>query len=472
MKAIYLILGNKVYRLNQDTRIPNVLEYIPAENKSSINTDEALKTVVETLEFSTMETSGIKSNGQKFNDLKTHLVNNKVTQIYNLYNRFKIAIDYSLNNGVCELSRNIVIKDMTANDAAILLGVGTNSECVYRRVKDLKAQLDFGITVPVPLGITSPGTKEYRLTIHDISFYADTQPYLGNIHNSIYETPCGCSAYKSTVSQNLKDFTLLYSTSVEGLSIQDLKIKFMPRKVSLDILLTYAGLIVAYDDKEIDKIIVENIRHKYHPSVDPHTDPENPDGIVVPDSDYLPDADGSTKPDKHGWYDFWERCNSTTPYARLVVEDLTPDAVYDQQKMVKMKKILKDIPDIQIGEYVHYVEAVDEDHGHHHHHHCHCDDDIHVIPADEEHHHHHHHDEEEEPDVDPTPVTPEEPEEGEPSEVVPDTSDEPTEIDDKESSSGTNDPQQDQINSLFAHLGAHGSNADIELISVDEIDVN
>ena len=458
MKAIYLTLGEKVYRLNQDTRIPNILEYIPTENKSSINTDEALKTVVETIELSTMETSGIKSNGQKFNDLKEYLVNRKITQIYNIYNRFKIAIDYSLTNGVCELSRNIIIKDMIPDDSAILLGVGTNSELVYRRAKDLKTQIDFGITIPVPLGITSPGTKGYRLQIHDISFYVDSQPYLGNVHNSIYETPCGCSANKTTVSQNLKDFVLLYSTSVEGLRIQDLKISFMPRKVSLNVLLTYAGLIVTYDDAEINKIIEDNIKHKYQPHHDPDTEPVDPDGIVIPDSDYLPDADGSTRPDRHGWYDYWERCNQTTPYARLVVEDLTPDSVYDQKKMVKIKKIIKDIPDIQIGEYVHYMEAIDEDvdHWHHHHHHHHCPGgDMHPIPID---------DNSDETNTDENTDT--EPTDSDVTPSVP--TDEPTVIDNQNETPV--DPQSDQINSLFSHLSSSGSNANIEPLSVDELD--
>ena len=474
MKAIYLNLGEKVYKLNQDTRIPNLLEYMPTENKSSINTDEALKTVVETLEFSTMESSGIKSNGQRFNDLKRYLIKKRITQIYNLYDRFKIAIDYSLNNGICELSRNIVIKDMTSTDAVILLGVGTNSECVYRRVKDLKGTLDFGITVPVPLGISSPGTKEYKLTIHDISFYIDTKPYIGDVHNSIYNTPCGCSAYSSTISQNLKDYTLLYSTSVEGLAIQDLQIKFMPRKVSLDILLTYAGLTVVYDDKEINDIIKGNIRHKYHPHHDPHTHPNHPNHTEIPDSDYLPDADGCTKPDKHGWFDYWEKCNATTPYAKLVVEDLTPDSIYDQKTMVKISKIIKDIPTIQIGEYVHYVEAIEDDPITHH---------SHPYP-----HHHHHCDNNEEPDEnesnpdepdDPNHNDPYEPtpEPSNPDDILPDNPDN-TNIDndsdntDDNIDNDANDSSTDSTDiytELLSHLGQPANN--IEPLSVDEIDV-
>lgn len=450
MKAIYLTLGEKVYRLNQDTRVPSILEYIPTESKSSINTDEALKTVVETISLSTMETSGIKSNGQLFKDFKDYLRNKKITQIYNIYDRYKIAIDYSLNNGICDLSRNIVIKDMSFEDAAILLGVGTNSECVYRRVKDIRSKLEFGITVPVPLGITSPGTKQYRLQIHDISFYVDTQPYTGNLHNSIYQTPYGCAANKTTIHEDLKDYALIYSTAVEGLRVQDLVIPFMPRKVSLDILLTYDNLIVAYDDMEVNKIVEDNIKNKYH-----HHDPENPDpvdpeGIVIPDTDNLPDADGCTKPDRHGWYDYWERCNATSPHARLVVEDLTPDSVYDQKAMVKRKKILKDIPDIEIGEYVHYVEAIEDDPITHHscpvHHHCDCNNDDTSTDNTEDN-----------TDIEPTPTVPDD-------EVV-DTS-----VSDSDSTS--TDPQADEINSLFDRLGSAGSNASGPVVlSVDEVDV-
>ena len=55
----------------------------------------------------------------------------------------------------------------------------------------------------------------------------------------------------------------------------------------------------------------------------------------------------------------------------------------------------------------------------------------------------------------------------EPARHKPVTPDEPTSFEDE----GSTDPQSYQISSLFAHLGASGSNANIDVLSVDEVDV-
>ena len=72
-----------------------------------------------------------------------------------------------------------------------------------------------------------------------------------------------------------------------------------------------------------------------------------------------PAADGDETPDADGHFDWYERCNSTTPDALLVVANDTPDETYDKSKMIKIKYILADIPDIQVGEYVIYREGID-----------------------------------------------------------------------------------------------------------------
>ena len=77
-----------------------------------------------------------------------------------------------------------------------------------------------------------------------------------------------------------------------------------------------------------------------------------------PDDGHKP-ADGSIEPDDDGHYDWYERCNSTTPYALLVVSDTIDHTSYVPEIMIKRSLVLADIPDIQIGEYVIYREGID-----------------------------------------------------------------------------------------------------------------
>ena len=46
------------------------------------------------------------------------------------------------------------------------------------------------------------------------------------------------------------------------------------------------------------------------------------------------------------------------------MEDITPDSIYRPERMIRKHLLLKDIPDIAVGEFVRYVEAHDESSAH------------------------------------------------------------------------------------------------------------
>lgn len=362
MKAIYTVLNRKIYRINQDTKEPKTLTSLPTNEHSVVSADTALKKVTASIFLSTMETNRIKSNKELYHCMKNTIEKEQITEIENIYNRYMMLIDYQMFDSKCEICHNVVTKPVDAADAAILLGVATNNELVYRRVKQFDPVIEFAVANQLPLGIMKTPDTEYHFKINDISLYQDTSSTPCCCHNSIYCTPYSADAC-GTVVDALSGYVRIYSTAAAGLQISDIDINFIPKTIDLRVNFTLASLIVAYDDADVITLMQRIIDEKYHPrpDVDPDTGHEHHhEGHLFPGKHDHKPADGDTTPDKDGWYDFYERCLSTNPQALLVVEDLIPDAVYKVRKMIKKKLVIKDIPNIQVGEYVRYVLAHDQ----------------------------------------------------------------------------------------------------------------
>ena len=364
-KAIFTMLNGRVFQIVQSTEIPSILERIPSQNKVNTNTDDHLKTVTATVKISNVGSHKcINTNAEKYKALVEYLKKMEVTELNAISDKYQIYLDYSIYNDGCELTHSVVIKPITAKDAAILLGVATNNELVYRRVKVFEQRLAFGINSPLPMGIMDCEKKNYVFKINDITIYQDMSTLTDeNLHNSIYDCSlmaCGCR--HTTVQDSLIGYMPVFSTSASGMCICDIEINFVPRKIYIDLKFVNGDYTVAYDDSEIHDIIQDNIDKKYHPTPDPDPSGSSEEGHCPHHhkhgSDRLPDADGDETPDKDGYYNYYERCLSTNPGAYLVVEDLISPKSFNPKTMIRKKKVLRDIPDILIGEYVHFVEVI------------------------------------------------------------------------------------------------------------------
>jgi hypothetical protein len=319
-----------------------------------VYTDTVAETVSEHIYINNMDTTEIKSNKELYNQMCDYLRRACVTEIDTLQDRYKVYIDYTIIDQ-CNATDNhqIAINDMTAENVAILLGVGANNELVYRQGRFLSTEIEFAISNVLPIGIMKRKAGSVKFRVNDLVIYQDGSTLDKDSHNSIQ---CCCYEPKTTtIISALENYVPVFSAINSGIIFENLICNFNPRKIKLDIKFIYSDLIVAYDDKEVNDIITENIRRKYHPDdpVDPDTG-EDDDGHVIPDSDIYPDADGCTCPDKDGWFDYYEKCSSTTPKALMVVEDLIPDTVFDSSTMIRKKKVIKDIPDITVGDFVIY----------------------------------------------------------------------------------------------------------------------
>lgn len=383
MKAIYTSINGGIYKVDTPFTIPLKLVDLPSTTHSSVHTNDVMQEVTENIYINNLNTTDIKSNKDLVTQMCEYLFDKCITEIDTLSNRYKVYVDYTITDGCSAVdSHQILINDFEVTDVAIPLGVSADDELVYRQGKFLNTKVEFSIPNTFPIGIMYRKTNTLGFKVNDLVIYQDGSTLSKDVHNSI----CYCCYEKkghTAIISALENYVPIFSALDHGIIFETVKINFNPRKIILDIDFIYSDLMVVYDDKEIEDIIITNIERKYNPP-SPDDDPDDPDHII-PDSDIYPDADGSTCPDEHGWFDYYERCRSTTPGALLVVEDLIPDSVFDSSTMIRKKKIIKDIPDITVGDFVIYRTGLyqgdgsPEDypcdcHGHHHHHHHHHHD--------------------------------------------------------------------------------------------------
>lgn len=359
MKAIYTIINDVPYRVNQNTNVPTSITFRTPGASSNVSIDINNKEVSQILTINTIKKPGTKSNAELYNNLIELLRNNKITEVREIQNCFKVYIDYTVFEDEQEVDHSVVIKPIESIDQAILLGVATNNECVFRRVKSFNPTIEFRLKNTLPHGIMNTSRRKYTLKINNVCIFQDFSRVLDR-HESTYEHPYAVAS--CTIDHYIENTALIYSTDNSGLDLQEISVDFMPRTVKVVMNLTLAEYIVAYDDNEINKILIENINNKYNPSDDDEIDSGDTEsgGIMIPDDEDKPSADGNYTPDEDGYYSYYERCRETTPNSLLVVEDLIPDGAYDVETMIKISMVVKDIQDINIGEYVIYREVFTE----------------------------------------------------------------------------------------------------------------
>ena len=365
MKTIYTEIDGKYYQMNQRTSLPN--EMIKAEPgiNSKVVVDAGDKRLTQEIVINTLHSKGIKSNKELYCQMIKTLKSDLITDIKVLPDFFKLYVDYTIYDNDREVDHSCVIRPVGPRDVILPLGVATNNETVYRRVKELHQMIEFRTRVPVPVGIVNRGSCRgmYSVKINNIILYLDTYGGKDN-HESTYENPYGGNT--STILGSLDTLLPVFSTDKEGYDFDPTSVGFLPRVIRLDIDFIWSDLIVAYTSDEIDKIIEDNINKKYcgcddDPDIDSGDDCGCDDGTLIPDPGTRPGGDGKEDPDNDGYFDYYERCRPTTPDALLVVENAMSDAIFKEDSMVRQKDVIKDIPDIEIGEYVLYCEVMDVD---------------------------------------------------------------------------------------------------------------
>lgn len=364
-KAIYAKIADRYMKVDQSTNIPRNIAR-SYRTHSSLEYDNAAREMVANMWVNGVDYADLQSNRSLYKQMEADLKNNKITEIETIADRYVLFVDYSIyNEKGSEINHSCTSKTLDPVDGILPLGCAVNNELVYRRVKLFDPKITFAVTNKVPFGIMANTYGEkYTMQINDICILQCTDPMNSEcfgVHNSIEGNSYTYDSH--TVQCMLKYNIPVYSTAAAKIEFGEFSVSFYPRKITLNMHLILGNQIVVYDDQTVKDILQENLNNKY-PSPDPEPNPDpapggDDDKPILPPTDSNPDADGKYDANNNGFYYYYERCIQTNPNALLVVEDGLSDAKYDPDTMVRKKKVLLDIPDISVGDYVRYTTGFD-----------------------------------------------------------------------------------------------------------------
>lgn len=252
MKAIYTIIDDKVYRINQSTGIPSTLKNRYSSSVSKTY-DRRCQQLCVYLEINGLRECDIKANSEKYTELTSKLLLDKTTKIESLENTYKIFVDYTIYRNSVEHEHSCVIKSLTADDVILPLGINESNECCYIRAKDFNINLEFLITDILPIGIMQPSSKEYVLKINNIILFQEISPEL---HESIESTPYKYGS--ATIQTSLENSFTIYSTKAEGMDISEFACDGSVRKLIIHAHILLGNYTTVYDDSTITAILTEN----------------------------------------------------------------------------------------------------------------------------------------------------------------------------------------------------------------------
>lgn len=254
MKSIYSIYGDKVYRHLQKIKPVRLLASWEQSSSSVEINGRCVKNrvVINTI----TDPFNADSNKQCYEKLEEFIREKATKNIDVISDKFKLKVDYSIKKDNCDAERFTVMKDVTYEDKAFVLGINEENESVYRRVRCLNPIIKLQNTVRVPQGISECMRSSYIININSIELFQYKSDDVVQVNPSIYDTPlkCNCSLVRSDLAESI----CVYSSLDDHIAFQPITVKFVPSLIELDIKILLSNLIVAYNNETIDEIVIEN----------------------------------------------------------------------------------------------------------------------------------------------------------------------------------------------------------------------
>ena len=256
MKAIYTKIGDKFYKVNQETRIPSVLNKLVPGTSTSVKVDGNNKYIGQIININTLEGPDTKSNSELYKELTDWITDKKIKSIDTLQNYYKVYIDYSVYQDNAEIEHSQIVRPLDVEDTAVILGVNKDNETVYRRVKSFNPKIDFRLRNPLPHGITQSSKCRYRLKINNVGIFQEKNETVNVRHNSVYDVPFYIPS--SVMNTTLDESVLVYSSYNLGVDIQDIDLDYIPRVIEISMFITLTNFVAVYDDLKIEELVNQN----------------------------------------------------------------------------------------------------------------------------------------------------------------------------------------------------------------------
>lgn len=286
-------------------------------------------------------------NQTLFEKFLLNITTENVKVITKMTNKFKVFVDFV----IYDENRNIVEEGVKIHqidcisDTVRLFDADSDNICNYINEKQFSANIS----------LLSPGCQQNVntrgiLLKSPIKFLRIRQVMIGaQIEQS--STPNGVAAINRTIMDKVIHYTsptiddikdecvIIYNSYASSFGTIDFGMA--PRMVNLELYISVSGFLSVSKDGE--KKISDALYKNNHPD-----EPDIPD---VPDTPNVPDEPSE-------YFSQFERCSEDNPKAGKVISDIEYDEGQYEGRCYPYSKVVLDISDINIGEYVEYVESL------------------------------------------------------------------------------------------------------------------
>lgn len=279
-----------------------------------------------------------------YEDLIRRIKTEKIISLLKLTNRFKVFVDFAIYDAKkAAIEEGVKIHDITAEDEIQLHAVDENNDLCYNVVKTFKIRLPYSYPV-IRTGITSERKAVKYIRIKNISIYAETDDRNTNAIRKLSQTllDTTISTVSPTILQAKEQMVEIYNSSDINFSV--IKCVESPRTIDLEIKVALDGFTIPYDDTTIINLIEGNI----------NTYDKNKNGIPDDEEGYDPDHGDEPDEEESNYFEYYERCTANDPKAQLVVSDDSYDETATNPKEAKYSDVIKDIPNVAIGDWVRF----------------------------------------------------------------------------------------------------------------------
>lgn len=305
------------------------------------------------------EVTANASNADLYESLKREIAEDRVTKITKMSNTFKIFVDcviYDAKKKVIE--EGIKIHNISASDIVRLLNVDNVNHCEYVHEKLFSIIVPFHYPV-VRTGITQERKVPKYIRIRNVSIMADYSASensngIKKLNQTLLDHTI--SPISPTIEKAKENLVEIFSSYAFDLGV--IYLEKNVTTIELDIKVELGGFVNVYDGGiELESVLEENAEILEEESKPPVIDPDNPDdGTEDPNEPENPD-DGDSVEDGF-YFESYERCSENYAKAGRVISDEDYASNTYTELVYAYSDVKEDIPDIQIGEYVKYVESI------------------------------------------------------------------------------------------------------------------
>lgn len=278
-----------------------------------------------------------------------NLITNNIKSLVKMSTKFKVFIDFA----IYDEKKNIIEEGVKIHplddvkDTVRIFDVDENDQCNYIQEKCFKTSiLLFGPAISacgvnyrgILLTKKSPKFLRIRRIMIGAQLEDSSSPKgIAHLNRTIIDKTIHCVS--PTTDDVKENFVMIYDSAGQPFSI--VNFGDSPRSISLDLNISVSGFFQA--SKATQAKIDETL------SINAGENPDNP--ITPPDNPDDPEEGGE-------FFSQFERCESTNPKAGKVISDIEYEEGNYEGRCYPYSKVVLDIADITIGEYVEFVESL------------------------------------------------------------------------------------------------------------------